>query len=246
MRIASAALATLLAAAFVLVQPVAGRRRYRRLVDVLPTDPGARLRHYRRGITGEWLAVGLVVLIGLLAHRHPAAIGLARGTHRGEAAGTVMAAAVMIVITGAVFRFGGPAIQEVLRRQARGFQCLLPRTRREKSVFVGLALTAGICEEILLRGFGIAYLRWVWPSAPNTAVIGITAAVFGLAHLYQGARGVVVTALMGMLLAAITLDTASLYPAMIIHALIDLRILALPDLDRPDATADPAAAPVSR
>jgi len=59
----------------------------------------------------------------------------------------------------------------------------------------------------------------------------VTAAAFGFAHLYQGTRGVLLTGLVGAYLAWLTLSTGSLLPAIVIHALIDLRVLALPDLD---------------
>jgi membrane protease YdiL (CAAX protease family) len=129
-----------------------------------------------------------------------------------------------------VFRRGGERVRAVLRHQARGFVALLPATAQEKRVFAGLAITAGICEELLFRGFGIAYVRWLWPGASDAALIALTAASFGLVHLYQGARGVVLTTLVGAYLASVTVSAGSLLPAMVMHALLDLRVLALPDL----------------
>jgi membrane protease YdiL (CAAX protease family) len=234
MHMAAAILATGLVALLVCVQPFAGRARYQRLVASLPTDPGARLRHYRRGIIGQWVAVALVGLIGLLSHRSLSSIGLRGGPHAGSAAATVAEVAVILGLSAALFRFGGPNVRQVLRRQAKGFLAVLPRTRREKMLFAGLALTAGICEEILFRGFGIAYVRWLWPTASRSALIVVTAAGFGFAHLYQRTRGIVLAGLLGGYFAWVTLSTGSLLPAMAMHALVDLRILALPDLDQPD------------
>jgi membrane protease YdiL (CAAX protease family) len=228
-------LATALAAALVLVQPWAGRRRYRRLLADVAVNPGARLRHYVRGIVGEWAAVGMVAVIGLLAHRGARSIGLRGGPHAGTAIADVIAVAIVLAISAVLFRLGGETMRELLRRQARGFEALLPRTRAERVTFAGLAITAGICEEIIFRGFGIAYLSWVWPSASRGEVIAVTAVAFGLVHLYQGPRGVVLTGVVGAYLAWVTLSTGSLLPAIAMHALLALRILALPDLDpRPD------------
>ena len=64
----AAVLSVGLAAWMVLVQPFAGRRRYRLLIERLAHDPSARLRHYRRGIAFEWAGAALVGLLGLLAH----------------------------------------------------------------------------------------------------------------------------------------------------------------------------------
>lgn len=232
-RAIAAALATTLAAILVLVQPWAGRRRYRRLLAELSVEPGARLRHYRRGIIGEWATVAVVVAIGLLAGRSRSTIDLVVGPHGKSDAAIVAEVAVLLGLSALVFRFGGRAIRDLLRRQARGFEALLPRGRRERGVFALLAVTAGVCEEVLFRGFGLAYLRWLWPDASRVTLIVVTAAAFGLVHLYQGPRGVVLTGLVGAYLAWLVLSTGSLFPAIVIHALLDLRILALPDLSPP-------------
>ncbi len=241
-RVIAAVLASALAAALVLVQPWAGRRRYRRLVASVAEQPHARLRHFRRGITGEWVAAGVVVVIGLLAGRPPSSIGLDVGPHPGSEAVIVAEAAVLLGISALVFRFGGPGVRDALRRQARGFEALLPQGPRERTVFALLAVTAGVCEELIFRGFGIAYLRWLWPGASRVALIVVTAAGFGLVHLYQGPRGVLLTGLVGALLAWLVLTSGSLLPAMLIHALLDLRILALPDLTPSHAPASTTAA----
>ena len=226
----AAALATLLAVIMVAVQPFAGRRRYRRLLAAIPADPTARLRHYRRGITAEWAAVGVIGLIGLLAGRSLASVGL---TFRGAGTTTteVVEAIALLAATAVVFRLD--AMRDVIRSQARGFLALLPRTTQERWTFVALAATAGVCEEVLFRGFGIAYVRWIWPDASHAWLIVLTSAPFGLAHLYQGPRGVFLTGLLGAFLALLVLDSGSLVPAMLLHGLLDLRILALPDLEEP-------------
>jgi membrane protease YdiL (CAAX protease family) len=231
MELIAAVLATAFVAALVFFQPFAGRRRYLRLRADLATNPDARLRHYRRGIAGEWLAAGFVVVIGLLAGRHPASIGLRAGSHARAATNDVLAVAVVLAASAVIFRFGGREIRALLRRQARGFLDLLPRSRRERLTFAALAITAGVCEEVVFRGFGIAYVQWLWPAASRPFIIAATAAAFGFAHLYQGTRGVLLTGAVGAYLAWLTLSTGSLLPAIAVHALIDLRILALPDLN---------------
>jgi CAAX protease family protein len=239
----AAVVATALAAALLLVQPWAGGRRYRRLVAIVDEHPEARMRHYRRGMAGEWAVVGVIVVIGLLAGRSARSIALVVGPHAQTWALIVAEVSVLLGATAALFRFGGPGIRDALRSQARGFAALLPHTGRERAAFALLALTAGICEEVIFRGFAIAYLRWLWPGAPELAVIALTAAGFGLAHRYQGLRGIITTGLVGVFLAWLVLSTGSLIPAMVLHALLDLRILALPDLGK-TATTGPRAAAV--
>ena len=233
MAVLGALLATAFALALVVVQPVRGRARYRRLVEQVATDPRARLDHYRRGITAEWLAVGIVVTIGLVAGHDAASIGVRAVDHASDAWAQVPVFAILLAASTVVLR--RPAMRAALRRQAGGFLALLPTTRDERLTFVPLAITAGICEEVLYRGFLAAYVGWLAPSATSTEIVVVTSIAFGLAHLYQGPIGIVVTGVLGAVLGFLVVDGGSLYPAMAVHALIDLRIVLLPDLRTPEA-----------
>ena len=229
---AAAALATLLVVLLVAVQPLRGRRRYLRLIAELKTDPDARRRFYVRGIVSAWTAVAIVVVIGALAGRGPASIRLSTSHLRPNAlelsvlyvCATVASRGMSLV---AIWR-GSESLVVRFRRQLGGFVEILPRSPRERRTFAMVAVTAGICEEVLYRGFGIAYLRWLDHSASTALVIVVIAAAFGFAHLYQGVRGVVLTGLIGALLTWLTLLTGTLVPAIVIHVLIDLRVVALP------------------
>ena len=222
----AAALSIVLAAWMVLVQPFAGRRRYRRLIEHLFHDPSARLRHYKRGITFEWVGAALVGLLALLAHSRLESLWPA-GTNTGVAAQVPGLALAIVGIT-LVYRFGGAATRRALAVQLRPVAALLPRTSTERRWFAFLAVTAGVCEEVLYRGFGLAALRWAFSGIGTPALIIVTGAAFGLAHLYQGPMGVTVTGVLGAYLAWIAIATGSLVPVMLIHALLDLRILGLP------------------
>jgi membrane protease YdiL (CAAX protease family) len=142
---------------------------------------------------------------------------------------------VLLFVTTLVLR--RPMLRGLLLRQARGFIALLPRTVEERRTFAVLAVTAGICEEIIFRAFGIAYVRFIWASASDAWIIVLTSVAFGFAHLYQGLRGVVLTGIVGAVFASLVLTTGSLFAAMAIHAMIDLRVLGLPDLTADEGTS---------
>jgi uncharacterized protein len=222
----AAVLSVVLAAWMVFVQPLAGRRRYRRLIERLPHDPSARLHHYRRGITFEWLGAALVGLLALLAHSRLRSLWPPGDDS--EVAAQIPALAVAVIAVTAVYRFGGRAMRRALAVQLRPVAALLPRTPTERHWFALLAVTAGICEEVLYRGFGLAALRWATPDLGKTALILLSSAAFGLAHLYQGRLGVTLTGVLGAYFAWITIATGSLIPAVLLHVLLDLRILGLP------------------
>ena len=132
----------------------------------------------------------------------------------------------------------GSALQVVLTRRdanlrdktLRAFKHLafiLPVTQEERAWFVLISVTAGICEEVLYRGFLIRYLSngpWHFGLWIALAIASIS---FGLAHGYQGLSGIIGTALLGAVLAVIFVSTGSLWMPMALHAIIDLRILFL-------------------
>jgi membrane protease YdiL (CAAX protease family) len=95
-------------------------------------------------------------------------------------------------------------------------------------VFLFMSVTAGIVEELLYRGFGMAVVTWAVPGATNLQRIWFTAAAFGFAHVYQSVFGVISTGVLGAWFAWLTLATGSLVPAMILHMLIDVRFCLIP------------------
>lgn len=96
---------------------------------------------------------------------------------------------------------------------------MLPHTRKEFGGFVALSLTAGFCEEFIFRG----YLIWAFQASLGAwGAAALSSVAFGLAHAYQGARGILSTAIVGALLAVLVLLTGSLWPAIVVHALLDI------------------------
>jgi len=96
---------------------------------------------------------------------------------------------------------------------------ILPRTRRERNSFFLLSVSAGVCEEILYRGFVFAYLA---SFMDTLSVVVISSLLFGMAHSYQGFKGIPQTALVGLALAVLYVLTGSLWASMVLHAAIDL------------------------
>jgi len=125
----------------------------------------------------------------------------------------LLAAGLGIIV---VFR----QIAVVLRLQdAPLLRALLPRTADERRVFALLSVAAGVGEEVAYRGYAIPVII---PALGPVGALLLTSAVFGVLHVYQGALGVLRTAVMGATLAAGFLLSGSLLPAMIAHVLIDI------------------------
>lgn len=102
---------------------------------------------------------------------------------------------------------------------SEAMKALLPQSRLEVAVFLLLALTAGICEEIIFRG----YLQRQFAAWTNSAVIGIwvQGVAFGLAHAYQGPAQVILIAVYGCMFGVLARWRGSLRAGMVAHFLQD-------------------------
>ena len=70
----------------------------------------------------------------------------------------------------------------------RTVDSLIPRSRREKRWFFFTSFAAGLCEEIVFRGFFLYLLGRVFPAVPEVVLAAAAGFMFGAAHFYQGAR----------------------------------------------------------
>ncbi len=106
---------------------------------------------------------------------------------------------------------------------------ILPQKWREYIPFTFLAFSAGICEEIIFRGFLVNYLleqtkMYTW--GPFIAIL-IPAVAFAVSHLYQGWFNVVKIFSLSILFCGIFLLSQSLLLVMLLHVFVDLASGAL-------------------
>ena len=137
----------------------------------------------------------------------------ARDIAVGLVVGTLVALSLPALTRGAVARFGARIYSPVVIRS------ILPRNSREQ-VLVPLALgPAVLLEELLFRALllgGFAF--WV----PSLLLAVLWSVLFGAMHLPQGLLGIVVAAVLGLLLSALFLATASLITPFVAHYVINL------------------------
>jgi len=96
---------------------------------------------------------------------------------------------------------------------------LLPRGGAESAVFLLLALTAGVCEEVIFRG----YLQQQFAAWTRSAAAGIIAQGlgFGVSHWYQGPKFIFLISVYGCLFGCLARWRRSLRPGMMAHFLQD-------------------------
>jgi membrane protease YdiL (CAAX protease family) len=98
---------------------------------------------------------------------------------------------------------------------------LIPRTPYEKRAFTFVSLSAGICEEITMRGVLFIVLQDLLPGISLIFIPLIAGVLFGVAHSYQGFVGIIKTGLFGIGFGYLYLATGSLIPGIILHFLVD-------------------------
>jgi membrane protease YdiL (CAAX protease family) len=210
--------------------------------------PRVKLAVYRRAIVLQWTVVALVAALWIATGRSWGSLGVVLRL----GGGLVGVFAGIVIIVAAMLRQGylrpaDDAALERVRQRTRHLERMLPATVRERSWFFALAGTAGICEEVLYRGYLIWYLAaWAWLFAPHATFLVAAAAsslVFGVGHAYQGPRGMLLTALVGGFFAAVYWITRSLFAGMVIHALMDVHAGYLSHLAYRRAAAGPGTEP---
>lgn len=104
------------------------------------------------------------------------------------------------------------------------FEDIMPVNWKEYAHFCFLAISAGVCEEFIFRGFLINYLNVVFESTGHSLVIAciLTSVIFAMSHLQQGFDNVLKIAVLALLFALIFILSESLIIVIILHAFVDL------------------------
>jgi len=179
----------------------------------------ARHTLWLRGALLMWAASTLVLWLWIATGVPMSSIGfgLPEGWRLwGPLAATIAFAALQASSAIKVARLSSPS--DKLRARLGNLAAICPRRASELPAFFGVSLTAGFCEELLFRGFLIWVLQplvGLWLAALLSALL------FGAAHAYQGLAGIVRTGLLGLVFTAIVLMTRSLWPAIVLHAVVD-------------------------
>jgi CAAX protease family protein len=99
---------------------------------------------------------------------------------------------------------------------AASIQTFLPQRAGEILLWVGVSVSAGICEELVFRGYFQKQFE-AFTHKRGTAIF-LQAGLFGISHGYQGLEQCAKIALFGALYGVFALWRGSLRPGMIAHA----------------------------
>jgi len=200
--------------------PLLGRRRVRKLLQAPQTTKTERLILYASTIAFQWLAVALIVWRTYVHAIAFARLGLGIPSVARTLIATILLAALILANQLVSLRRLSTHPAEIRGVLPQLAMKIFPQDSTERLAFSALVATVSVCEEVIYRGFA----QRVFQDWSGLVVIAIfaSAAMFALAHLYQGPRGLIATFLIGLLFSVTRAYTGSLLPAVLAHFVADL------------------------
>jgi membrane protease YdiL (CAAX protease family) len=184
-----------------------------------PLATGSKLPQYLWTMAWEWILVGFIWL-GTRKRIHMRdLIGGRWATLEDFFLDVVYAAAfwlcaLVVLGTGAKLMHLDQAGKIESMRKQLGF--LTPGTNLELAVWFCVSTTAGVCEEIIFRG----YLQRQFATIGDSMLIGVllSAAVFGASHGYEGVARMILIGIFGLMFGLLAWWRKSLRTGMMAHA----------------------------
>lgn len=190
---------------------------------ILSGASGARRKLYRGTIVILWALTLPILGVWWLGARRWPDLGFMAGQGWG-----VVGAWVLAGLVTAFFSYQYLAVcrsEEARQHYCKSLEAMgdslyfMPVDAADFRLFRWTAITAGITEEIIFRGFLFWALGQVMPLW-SAAVLSL--ALFTWLHRYQGFSQMVPVFLLGLIMTVIVLVSGSLWPAIALHVAVDL------------------------
>jgi uncharacterized protein len=206
---------------FATAVPLLGRRRIRHLMQMSETGKRDRLTLYASTVAFQWFAVALIFWRASAHQIAMASLGLSLPYPRRTAIVTLLLAALVLANQLASLRRMATHPESVHGVLPQIALKIFPQDAVERLAFFAVVLTVAVCEELIYRGF---VQRTFEDGSGGMILAGIagSAAMFAVAHLYQGSRGVITTLIVGVLFSAIRSWTGSLLAPLVAHFIADI------------------------
>jgi uncharacterized protein len=201
--------------------PWLGRRRVRQLMTVPQTTKKDRLVLYASTCAFQWFIATMILWRARAYGTTISQLGVAIPNILIVAVTAVILASVVFAnqifslrrLAGRPTEIRGAIPQFALK--------IFPQDNQERIAFFALVATVAVCEEFIYRGF-VQNVFEKWSGGYAVAGIVGSAVMFGMAHLYQGRRGLISTFVIGLIFSGVCFGTGSLVPALAAHFVADL------------------------
>jgi membrane protease YdiL (CAAX protease family) len=229
--------------ALVAVAPFADLRGLKRLKQF--SSSTARLAVYRKIAISTWVATAIALALTSfktlfwVKPQTGEASWLFHNSMAYSAVAACVTAFFLLALWSGIKCALNPSTRPRYRKAMRSLIFIMPVTSSERLWWAFVSLTAGICEELLYRGFLLQYLRGHLYGAPALGLILawlLSSLAFGFAHLYQGSAGIVRTTIAGLMLGLLAILTGNLLLPIVVHCVLDLQVLFIyhPVKDTPE------------
>ena len=158
--------------------PWRGQVRLRKLLARPAIDTIEKLALYAATIAFQWLTLGVVAWRALARGLTPAELGLTGRLNPSVVVAGLLGAAIIGGLQWLNLRRMGKmegAAPDLMRKISSR---ILPQSLVELLPYLALAVTAGVCEEFLYRGFAMAVFSGA--GLPVWVVVLVTSVLFGL------------------------------------------------------------------
>jgi uncharacterized protein len=218
------ALVHLLAAYAVLAAPWLGQICYQRARKRIAAGvPDAKVRLYRSFVVEQIITAGVVLV--LWRSGVPAtSLGLVAPRLWGWSLAALLGIVGALAWSSLRLR---PKAEKIKKRLQDGIAALVPDSPQDRLWWGAVSLGAGVSEELVFRGFLLYYLSAYVPQMNTPERVLLTSLSFGLGHIYQGWQGAVSAGILGLVFAGLYLMTGSLLLPIVIHAMLDARVLLI-------------------
>lgn len=195
--------------------------------------PRKKIRFYRKIVAASWACalvaaatIGLVA-VSTISRATNEGTWLSSGTRGGLFLEGLIAGMLIVIMLPAMLALRSEKIRAKAGKAAKKLAFLLPSTGEERRWWWLVCITAGICEEVVYRGFLLNYFHVTPLHLSLTWALVVSSVIFGIGHLYQGIAGAVQTVVIGFVLGAMFVMTGNLPLPIVVHAAVDLRVLAM-------------------
>lgn len=195
------------------------------------SDPRKKVRFYRFIVISSWACAAIAVAsvgFGKVFRKARSEVSwLDPHTRMGAAMMGLIAGMFLAIFVPAILALSSEKIRMKAAKAAKKLSFILPSSGEERRWWWLVCITAGVCEEIVYRGFLLHYFQATAFHVSLTTALVVSSMIFGIGHLYQGAAGSVSTVVIGFVMGILFVMTGNLLLPMVLHAVMDLRVLAM-------------------
>jgi uncharacterized protein len=207
--------------AYFIFYPLYGYFNHEKEQQRITLQPHLKIAFYRSIMVHIWLPTLVVVVLYFAGELSLKDIGLTWQWHLAN----ILAIALIIVIVAYFFLAlkklnNNEQARQSLLLQIAHVSWFMPTSKKESQYFIlGVAVSAGICEEVLFRAF---LLHSLSQYLPIYGAVLISSLAFGLGHIYQGWSHVLKISIYGAAMALLYLITNSILVPILIHLIVDM------------------------